>query len=377
MIKKIFIIHLVVMCATLLAQSKKVEVDSSSIQNFPVVVLAEFNLDSTLTANPLCAENKIYTIEKSGTISCFDSTGKVLWERNGFGKVVSKPIVADKQLAIGTLNGDINTLYAQTGDQIQSIGIDDSITTDLVTIEYKGDKELFLPKQSGSKSAIIFGTTSGNIYCLDLETLQEYWRNNDAHGLIISQPVSIENKILFTGSDGYLYSIDARNGLLNWRWKETAETDFSNALIICDGKKVFVVSKDSQLYCIDLLLGKLIWKADKVKVLPAIGISLDRKNLFVKSADKRFLILSAYKGIVLKQIKRDDDFDITLIPPFESDGKIYFTNKNSIFALDKKFKEEVILEFGETTINTFQLISENKFLVSTTSGTILIFKPRK
>jgi outer membrane protein assembly factor BamB len=361
----------------LIAQNKIAEVDSSSSKVFPVEVLTRIELKSLLVSAPIFFDNKIYTTEKSGLVSCFDSTGKIVWKYPISSGIISRAVIVDGTLAVGTCNGDIISIIAFTGEQIQSIGIDDSITTNLAAFEYKGDKELFLPKQSGSKSAIIFGTATGNIYCLDLETLQEYWRNNDSHGSVISQPVVVENKILFSGSDGYLYSIDARNGLLNWRWKETAETDFSNAQIVCDGKKVFVVSKDAQLYCIDLLLGKLIWKADKVKVLPAIGISKNRKDLFAKTFDKRFLIISSDKGTVQKQIKREDEFDSALIPPIDSDGTIYFTNKNSIFALDGNFREEMILEFGESAINTFQLISEHQFLVSTSTGTILIFKPRK
>lgn len=361
----------------LIAQNKKTGVDSFSSKLFPVEVLTRIELRSLLRTSPIFFDNKIYTIEKSGLVSCFDSTGKPIWEYPITSEINSRAVVVDSQLVTGTGNDEIISILAFTGEQIQSIGINDSITTNLAAFEYKGDKELFLPKQSSSKAAIIFGTATGNIYCLDLETLQEYWRNNDSHGSVISQPVVVENKILFSGSDGYLYSIDARNGLLNWRWKETAETDFSNAQIVCDGKKVFVVSKDSQLYCIDLLLGKLIWKVDYVKVLPAIGFSDGRKYLLVKSTDKKILIIAVDKGTVQKQIKRDDEFDSALIPPIESDGKIYFASKNSIYALDKKFKEEIIIEFSESIIGSFQLIDDNKFLVSTTTGTILIFKPRK
>lgn len=363
--------------ANLMAQNRKTEVDSSSSKVFPIEILTKIELKSLLGAAPIFFDNKIYTVEKSGLISCFDSTGSVVWKHSVSSGIISRPIVADGQMAIGTTDGEIITLIEFTGELIQSIGIDDSITTDLSTLEYKGDKELFLPKQSGSRAAIVFGTKEGNIYCFDLETLQEYWRNNDSQGSVISQPVIVENKILFSGSNGYLYSIDARNGLLNWRWKETVETNFSNALIVCDGKKVFLVSKDFQLYCIDLLLGKLIWKADNFKILPVIGLSKNGKELFAKTSDKRFLIISADKGTVRKQIKYDDEFDFTLIPPIENDGRIYFTNRNSLFALDKKFKEEIIMEFGETIIDSFQLIGDNKFLVSTTTGTILIFQHRK
>lgn len=361
----------------MIAQNKKTEVDSSSSKVFPVEVLTRIELSSPLASAPIYTGSKIYTAEKSGLISCFDSTLSIVWKHSVSSEIISRPIVVDGQLVVGTTDGEIITLIAFTGEQIQSIGIDDSITTNLVALEYNGDKELFLPKLSSSKTAIIFGTKSGTIYCLDLETLQEYWRNNDSRGSVISHPVVVENKILFSSADGYLYSIDARNGLLNWRWKEAAETDFSHTQIISDGKKVFLVSGNSELYSIDLLLGKLNWKADKIKILPAIALSGNGKDILAKTLDKRLFIISAEKGSVMRQLKRDDDFDSMPIPPVDNNGNIYFTNKNSIFVIDKKFKGEKITELGESTIHSFQIIGDNKFLLSTTTSTILIFNSRK
>ncbi len=361
----------------LAAQNKKTEVDSSSSKVFPVEILTRIELNSELGIAPIFFNNKIYTQEKSGTLSCFDSTGKIVWKYKLSSETISKPVIADGQFVSGTSNGEIISIIAFTGEQIQSIGIEDSINTNLAALEYEGDKELFLPKLSSSKTAIIFGTKSGTIYCLDLETLQEYWRNNDAPGSVSSHPVNVENKILFSGSDGYLYSIDARNGLLNWRWKETAGTDFSKTQIVCDGKKVFLVSNEDQLYCIDLLLGKLIWKLGDSKFLSAIGLSKSRKELYANTSDGKFFIISAEKGTVQKQIKRENEFDAAINAPIESEGKIYFTGNNSIFSINKKFREEIMLQFGEAIINSFQLIGDNKFLVSTSAGEILIFNPRK
>lgn len=358
------------------AQVKSTEADSSASGEWPVDIISRIELKSVLGADPLFTGGRIYTAERSGIISCYDTSGTIRWKRQMTAEIFSGPVIADGQLAAGLSNGDITSLISFTGVPIQSIGIDDSITTDLGTIEYKGDKELFLPKQSTSGTAIIFGTKSGSIYCMDLETLQEYWRNNDSRGSIASRPVIEENKILFSGSDGFLYSIDSRNGLLNWRWKETAETDFSRSQIFCDGKKIFLVSADNNLYCIDLLLGKLIWKIDKIKILPAIALSENLKGLYAKTLDNRFFLISAEKGSVLRQLKHDAGFDSTRISPVESEGKIFFTGGNSIFSVNSKFKEEVIMNFGEESISSLKLIDKNKFIVSTSAGTVLIFKPR-
>ena len=368
--KKLFVIILLLAGLTSSnAQNKKDE----SVPETSINVFTKFELKSLIGVSDSLWENKIYTCEKPGVVTCFDTTGNVVWRHSMSSEIVTGPLVTDGQIAIGTANGEIISIISHTGEQIQSLGIDDSITTDLTAMQYEGDKELFLPKQSSSKTAILFGTSSGIIYCLDLETLQEYWRNNDSRGKIIHPPLVIQNKVLFAGSDGYLYSIDARNGLLNWRWKETEATDFSETKIICDGEKVFAVAKDSQLYCIDLLLGKLIWESGKIKVLPPIALSIDKKNLYVKSDDKRFLIFSAEKGIVTRQLKRSDPFDSLRTQPISYKDKIYYTNNGSIFALDKKFKEERIFDFGETSITTFLQMSNDKFLAATSSGTILIF----
>lgn len=367
--KLLVIILLLVGLTNSIAQNKEKE----SAPETSIDIYTKIELKSFIGVSHFLWENKIFTCEKPGVVTCFDTTGNVVWRHNMPSEIVTGPLVTDGQIAIGTVNGEIVSLIAHTGEQIQSLGIDDTLTTDLTAMQYEGDKELFLPKQSPSKTAILFGTSSGIIYCLDLETLQEYWRNNDSHGKIIYPPLVIQNKVLFAGSDGYLYSIDARNGLLNWRWKETETTDFSEAKIVCDGEKVFAVTKDSQLYCIDLLLGKLIWKSEKIKFFPSIALSNDRKNLFAKTDDKRFLVISTEKGIVTRQLKRGDSFDSSRIQPVSYKDKIYYTNNGSIFALDKKFKEEKIFDFGETSITTFLLISNDRFLTATSSGTILIF----
>jgi outer membrane protein assembly factor BamB len=368
--KKIFVVILLIVGLTnSIAQNKEKESSPETSIN----IYTKIELKSFIGVSPVFGENKIYTCEKPGIVTCFDTTGNVVWRHDLPSEIVTGPLVTDGQIAIGTANGEIISLTAHTGEQIQSLGIDDTLTTDLVAMQYEGDKELFLPKQSPSKTAILFGTSSGTIYSLDLETLQEYWRNNDSHGKIIHPPLVIQNKVLFAGSDGYLYSIDARNGLLNWRWKETETTDFSDAKIVCDGEKVFAVTKDSQLYCLDLLLGKLIWKSEKNKILSSTTLSNDKKNLFAKTDDKRFLVFSVDRGIITRQLKRGDPFDSLRTQTISYKDKIYFTNNGSIFALDKKFKEEKIFDSGETGITTFLQISNNKFLASTPSGTILIF----
>ena len=358
----------------LFPQNKKSSA-SSVLNASPIDTLLKIGLNSQLASSPLFNQNRIYTSEQSGIISCFDNSGKKIWSRNTSSTLHSRPVIADNMLCAATSKNEIVTFSLESGDQIQSFGVEDSITTDLTLIQYTGDKELIMQKSTDSKSSVIFGTESGKIYCFDLESLQIYWINKDASGIIKSRLFALDNRILFTGSDGFLYSIDARNGLLNWRWKEKAETDFSNSQIISDGHKVYVVDNEYSLFSIDLLLGNLTWKST-TKVLGAVGISTDKKKLYAKGLDNKFYILSTGKGKALKDIKHKEFFESNTIAPFEYKKRILFTNKNSIISLDEKYKGSNVLTFGSDSINTFIKIEKNKFLVSNSTGSIIIFSIR-
>ena len=318
-------------------------------------------------------ENKIFICSNSGKVACIDSAGREFWKRDLSADIITSPLPTDGYVTVGTSSGDIISLVAHTGEQLQSIGVDDSVTTDLLLLKYEGDQELFLPKQSNSKSSLVFGTAKGSLICLDLETLQEYWHNNDSKGRISGDPLFVQNKILFSSADGFLYSIDSRSGLMNWRWKESENTNFSNAKIISDGKKIYAVSNDFRLYCLDLLLGKLIWKTDIPGLHSSIAITGDKKNIIAKSDDRRILLFSADKGNLAKQIKSDEPFDSAATNIIEQNGKIIYSNDNAVYMINNKFKTEKIMEFGGEKVNFLFSAGDKKLLAATSAGTIVLF----
>lgn len=324
---------------------------------------------------PILSDNKIYTTEKSGIVSCFDNNGNKLWLHKFSTGISVLPVISDQMITVATNNNDIISLNLNNGVQLQAIGISDSITTGLTAIQYNGESELMIPKSGKSNTAIIFGNAAGQIVCYDLETLQEYWRNSDAKGMIKSKLISINNKILYTSKDGFLYCIDARNGLLIWRWKEKEETDFSRSGILCDGKKIFIVDNESSLFCIDLLIGNLTWKST-TKVLPEVGSSADKKKLFAKGLDKKFYIISSSTGKPIKEVRQPFEFKDNKISPSEIRKNIIYANYNSINMMNSKYKTEELYNSGESQIISFQQIGTDKFLIATGDGTIVIIKTK-
>lgn len=327
--------------------------------------------------SPIYWNGHLYTSSYSGIIACYDSTGNFKWDYNTFGNIIGTPVISDRVLAVSTLQGDLITLSAITGEQIQTIGFEEMITTDLEVIEYSGNKILMIPKLTSSKSAIIFGTASGKIFCYDLETLQEYWVNSNSKGLMRSKPVSFGNKVLFTGNDGFLYCIDSRNGLMIWRWKEKAETDFSNSFIECDGKNVLIASNDGSFYAIDLMLGKLAWKLDKINGFSKFTLDQDNKSLRIKGNDSKIYIVNPETGKVLKEIKFDGIFSNSSTGIFPVNGSTLFANNGSIYKSINGNKSELYYSADSAPFNYLSQLTSDRFIASNYNGLVIIFTVRK
>ena len=364
------------MSAKIFSQTDSSAVAKDSIRAFNADVVTKIQLSSPIVSTPLIWNHKILAVDKSGTVSCYDSAAAPVWKTNLSVTIKTKPMIADDVLVLGSVNGDIFAIDPKTGNQFQSIGLDRKISTEIIPFSYQGNIALAMPKSTGSKTAIVFGTDDGKIHCYDLETLQEYWTNSDAKGTVSGSPVYVNNKILFTSSDGFLYCIDANNGLLIWRWKESAESSFAGSNILTDGKTVYAVSNDNVVFDIDLLLGKLVWKSKNVNALPPLNLSQDFKTLFVVTKDKKLMIVSAVQGKLVKDVKMDVPFDSTGSIAIENGKKILFSRSGEIFQLNEKFKEEPIIRLGAAQINYFIKIDDDKFLCSNLQGTVVIFKLR-
>lgn len=359
---------------TILLEKDSIGVPSVEAINADILMQTELN--STMITSASYWKGHIYTSDESGLITCLDSTGNVLWDYDAGGTIYGKPVLADGMFSFATFQGDVTSISTITGEQIQSIGFEETITTDLHLINYEGKKELMIPKLNESNSAVVFGTADGKVFCYDLETLQQYWVNNDAGGTIYGKPIYAQNKILFTSRDGYIYCIDARDGLLIWRWKEKADTDLSGSPIYSNDKSVFVVSQDGIVYSINLLLGRLEWKVDKFNGSSNFGISNDNSTLYIFGKNNSFYIIDAVKGRIVKEIKSAGTFYESLDHPVNYNGNIFFGAEGTIFKLNDKFLPEKIIFTGKAPMHPLINISQNKFLSSNIDGRIIIFSLR-
>lgn len=352
-------------------------IDSSSFINYETEILWNYDLNYTLEAGILTAGNLIYACDRSGLITCIDSTGNVVWEYDSFGTIINKPVVADGIFAVATLQGDLLTLDAATGESIQTIGFDDIITSPLITIEYNGPTNFMIPKLTGSKAAVVLGTSSGKLYCYDLETLQQIWVYDKVKGMIAAQPVYVQNKIIFPAFDNSLYCIDSRQGWLNWKWNGLKKVQDFPVLCnpVANNDNVYIVSPNGSVFAIDLLLGRTVWENEKLIAYESIGISEIGHRLFIKSQDDKFHIISAKTSNWVKEINMKYGSDKTNCSPIEYNGKVIFGTKNgNVYLVDENFKYKKLFFMGAGAVHTIQHFKDNMFAASNTDGSIVLFK---
>ncbi|MBU1095466.1 MAG: PQQ-binding-like beta-propeller repeat protein [Bacteroidetes bacterium] len=351
-------------------------VPAPKVNNFSGDIKFSVDLNSTLVALPTYYKGFLFAANISGILSCYDSTGASVWEYDTYGSVVSTPSVIDGYCIVATASGDLITLNAFTGEQIQSIGFDEGITSQLISFDYSGDKILMFPKDSDSKACVVLGTSSGRIYCYDVETLQEYWVFEGAEDMIETKPLRAGNRLVFGSWDSKIYCIDDRNGLLIWKWDQIKNFYYSPAACypVTDGKRVYITSPNKNVYAIDLALGITAWEKKNYDAWESIGISDDGRILYVKGTEDKFNFVSTITTNWVKVV--DIKYGLDTMPGeiIQYKDRVLFNSKNgNVYSIDKNYKAESVMFLGAARVNPIQKVGDNLFIASNMDGRIVLF----
>lgn len=351
-------------------------IDSTQFINFSAKISFQKNIATTLVAPPLFWKEKIYVADYTGLVSCYNMKGKLLWDYDTFGDITGKPSIVGNKFIVSTVQGELTILNAKNGNQIETIGFDEYLIAPPVIFDHKGVKNLIIPKQTKSNSAVIIASASGKIFCYDLETLQELWINDEVTDMIETAPMVIGNQIIFGSWDTNLYSIDANSGTTIWKWQGNKSFYYSLAACkpITDGKYLYFTTPDKMVYAVDLRLGITKWKKKKYNAWASIGISTNKKRLYIKSIKDKFHIISARNGNLIKTVSVNYGTDRMPITPIEWNSKIIFSSKNGyVYRINKKLRYKSILFLGSARVHSVQKIDDKRLMASNMDGKIVIF----
>ncbi len=335
--------------------------------NTRVTLLWKKHFNKTLTSAICAGNNHVYISAADGNIYCLNPDGNEIWKYSSNELLAGGPVNSSGNLILGTLQGDLISLDDSTGYVVQSIGLNTPITSQLTIIkgEYNGQMT----------SGVIIGTSKGDLYFYEAGTFEMIWENHSASGVIKSKPLFINNRIIFTCSDGYLYCVDAGSGIINWKWKDTENLSSpSSCNPVSDGRNVYIVSPDNYLYAIDLMLGRTVWRKD-YGTFASIGISSDKKKILIKSKSNYFYEISTSGGKLEQKIKADFREDYLQNTPVYYHENVLFCSRNgNIYFVDGNGICGKLFFMGNSPLLDIIKLKENVFIASNKDGNIIAFK---
>jgi eukaryotic-like serine/threonine-protein kinase len=181
--------------------------------------------------------------QRNGISLCSDlKSGKVIWHQKTKDYVHSTPEICTKErlVVIGCNDGYVYINNAETGALYDKIYLG------------KETKASFCYESP----YIFFGAFDGNAYCYDLEKKEIIWKRNLAR-IIYSTPIIYQDSVIIPTVENKLFSLNKRTGSVNWIFN-TYGMMFSDAIV--NKGLIFCGSTDGSLYSIDPKAGILVKK---------------------------------------------------------------------------------------------------------------------
>lgn len=251
--------------------------------------------------------------------------GGVLWRKQTGGAVRSSPTVVGGVVLIGSTDGNLYALDADTGHEKWKFGADSDVTSSAAV----AGGRVFFSSYKGTVYAVNFadgrllwkaqfGPDAPRAYEHETGERGEHPATHDGDFFLSSAAV-LGDTVVVGGGDGLVYAFSAKSGTPRWKFRTEGRVRSSPAI---SNGVVHVASYDGSLYAIDFNSGKQIWRYDtKGRSLNSADFGFDRKSIlsspavsdgvvYVGSRDAHLYAVDAAKG-TLKWIVDYEDENMT------------------------------------------------------------------
>jgi outer membrane protein assembly factor BamB len=324
--------------------------------------------NSSAVAGMLPYKGNLIISTMDGKITSYnpDFTTKWVYQLNG--SIATAPIITEGHLIAASTKGDIAIIDPSKTTEVQSLGIDCEIVSPLTVIEFKGTKELLIPKSTSSNKALVFSGVSGEVFCYDIETLQELWVNSDSRSPITGNIIDSGNKLFFKNHDGVIICLDSRSGQLIWRWGYKDMLADTNTKIYSNGRQIITLTNQSTLVGIDILLGVPEWQSERSGIKDFYLLPGDLKTITALSENKLSLI-DSHKGGLIRDIKLKEKNIESFLKQDDLTGQPYLlTDDNILYRPDKSKSLHIIGDLGGASIVSFYSDSKNNLYLLNLDG---------
>ena len=323
-----------------------------------------YSSSNTLSIN---SNNRIYTLLNNALLYLNDFKGKEIFVTELIGRIDRNPVLYKDLLLAATVEGDLYSINSNNGEILQVVGIGEQITSDLSVIETANGNTKII--------GVVFGTSLGNIFCYNAFTFELLWKKYISKNSIISKPDIANDKIVFINSNSSLYCVNSKTGSLNWKFEfSDNRNSYANNYPISDGKNIFSLSPDGNLFAIDILLGKKIWSINTKGVLNQFYLSSDKQKLFLMNSNGMMIIYSAIDGREIRDIDFKKSRIFSFIIAENQENTLVGFSDGSLYNIDAKLNYKQLISPTQIPIASINSISNDEFILKDINGKITFYK---
>lgn len=345
----------------------------------------EFEIDvpGEIISSPVIYNKKVIVTTRFGYIVCFDlSTGTWLWDYSTNGFIDATPYITSNTVVVPSMDGYLYAIDINSGENPTPIWQTDlkssSISSPLV---YKN--KIYVGVGIPENAIKIIDFKTGNI----IKTIK--------FEKPINSPISVcDNRIIFGGSDGKVYSMDEYGNDI--KYYQTSGGNFNMKAISCYNSKLYFLPgyDERSLYKINLndmsLISKTTdltqnsgnsewdWQKTSSIALSTYAIYFvvgDTISLYLYGIinDNNFSVLfSSYS------IGSIDQYNFNFLPsPVVSNDYIFLTSNDKFYVILSTTGQILYTYNLSTTSYSNLAISDGRAVVSDSSGKVYVYKSSK
>lgn len=204
----------------------------------------------------------------SGKVVCMTlKDGNPVWRSQLGGKIYATAALKDNILVVPCTDGDIYAFNASTGELIWKHHTSKGIVASPAIYD----------------KCVYVGSSDGHFRALRLKDGKLLWEYSGVVGFCSGAPYVDNTQVVFTTWGQRVYSLDPKNGALQWVWVRDDKNTHSPGACspVKSGKRVFIVAADRRTYCVDASTGTPLFMADCGR--ESFVLSEDKQVLYVKA----------------------------------------------------------------------------------------------
>jgi outer membrane protein assembly factor BamB len=262
---------------------------------------------------PAVAYGKVFAADRQGTVAAFEQTsGKQIWKKNfatfedeGLtssvtnlwssgvaAKIAGGITVAYDTLFMGTENGEVIALDANTGDKKWIVKV-------------KGE---VLAAPAVDSGIVLVSTGSGMVLALDAGTGEQLWAyESDVPPLSlrgVSSPAAVNGGAIIGTASGKLVVNIIESGQTAWEQVISSASGVTELERIVDidsqplvfGGNIYVITYDGSLAAVELRTGRVIWKREYKSYR---RLSMAGSTLYLVDVNSNLFALDSRNGVEL------------------------------------------------------------------------------